>query len=111
LSLKARVPNAFEKIILVVGIFIIFIGYLMIHQEVISTGFNWDAIQTILMWLFLIAVIILLAVNENMKEELILISQYQLQELKLLAREEKKDLTLNEKEIKLLKSIAKKKRL
>jgi len=83
----------------------------MIHQEVISTGFNWDAIQTILMWLFLIAVIILLAVNENMKEELILISQYQLQELKLLAREEKKDLTLNEKEIKLLKSIAKKKKL
>ncbi|MBS3097790.1 hypothetical protein J4209_03250 [Candidatus Woesearchaeota archaeon] len=83
-----RKPNVFEKIFLIVGLFIIIISYAFVHRMVIEEGiFSWIAIQTLFLWLILVVLIILTAANENTKEELKIVIKNQLDEVKLLRKE------------------------
>lgn len=86
-----RQPNVFEKILLLIGILIVIIGYSFIHKMYLSTGMNltWDLLNVMFLWLILAVMLIQLAVNENVKEELKLVVQEHLEEIKLL----RKDLT------------------
>ena len=83
-----RMPNIFEKLIFIIGILIIIMGYVFIHSLIVLEGsLTWDALQTIFLWLLIIGVIILASVNENMKEELKSIILNQHQELKILRQD------------------------
>lgn len=83
-----RKPNIFEKLIFIIGILIIIMGYVFIHSLIVLEGsLTWDALQTIFLWLLIIGVIILASVNENMKEELKSIILNQHQELKILRQD------------------------
>lgn len=89
-DLKRR-PNVFEKILLVIGILLIVLGYGVIHKMVVAEGFlSWDLLQTTFLWLLMILLIIVAAVNENMKEELKIVIQNQAEEIKLLRADLKK---------------------
>lgn len=80
-----RKPNAFEKILLIIGIIIIVVGYLMIHSLAIREGFfSPEVVQSLLLWVILITLIIMTAVNENTKEELKIVITNQVTEIKLL---------------------------
>ena len=79
-----RKLNAFEKILLIIGILVIIIGYFFVHTLIASQGLSWEALQTTFLWLILVVMIISSAVNENMKEELNLVISNQAQEIKLL---------------------------
>lgn len=78
-------PNAFEKILLIIGVTLIIVGYFAMHKLAIAEGaITWDLLQTIFLWILMILLVILAAVNENMKEELRTVIQNQIEEIKLL---------------------------
>jgi len=79
-----RKPNVFEKILLLIGVAVLMIGYGFIHQQVRAEGVTLLTIETIFMWLVLVALIILIAVSENMKEELKQILALNAEEVRLL---------------------------
>ena len=86
-----RKPNVFEIILLVVGITLIVIGYIAIHRLVaIENVISWNFLQATFLWLLMILMVILAAVNENMKEELKLVIENQIEEIKLLRNDLKK---------------------
>ena len=87
--MMARNFNFFEKIILVIGIIIVVLGYFMIQKAFVASGSvtSWDSVSTVFIWILVILLIILLAANENMKEELKGISLNQTRELKLIKQE------------------------
>ncbi len=76
--------NLFEKLLFIVGVLVIVVGYFLIYGLVASHGLSWDALKTIFLWILLIVVIIIAAVNENMKEELKVVILNQNEEIKLL---------------------------
>ncbi|MBW3000057.1 hypothetical protein KY339_05285 [Candidatus Woesearchaeota archaeon] len=82
--------NAFEKILLFVGVAVLLGGYGIISQQVKAYGMNWDAVQTIFLWFILIALIIQIAVNENIKEEIKHVINLNLKEIGLLKGREKR---------------------
>lgn len=83
-----RKPNLFEKILLAFGVFIIIISYVAVHKTLSTEGiFSFEALQTVFLWLILLVLIILTAVNENTKEELKIVIQNQLDEIRLLRKE------------------------
>lgn len=83
-----RVPNFFEKILLVIGILVIIVGYGVIHSLVVAgLAFGWELVAVIFLWLMLISLVIILAVTENMKEELKSVSENQATEIRLLRKE------------------------
>jgi len=79
-----RKINLFEKVLLIIGILVIIIGYLFVYGFVAKEGLSWEALQTTFLWLLLIIMIIVAAVNENMKEELKIVINNQVKEMKLL---------------------------
>lgn len=81
-----RNPNIFEKILLLVGVLIVIIGYSFVHRIFILTGqvLTWDLLQAMFLWLVLAVLLILLAVTENVKEELRVLIEQHLEEIKLL---------------------------
>jgi hypothetical protein len=80
-----RKPNLFETVLLVIGIALIIFGYIGIHRMVLKNGvLSWELLQTIFLWLLMILMIILAAVNENMKEELRVVIENQAEEIRLL---------------------------
>jgi uncharacterized membrane protein YcjF (UPF0283 family) len=85
--MRSRKPNAFEKTLLVIGVAILMVGYGLIHRQVLIEGFSLGVIQTIFLWFILVALIIITAANENIKEELREIVELQLQEIRLLRDE------------------------
>ena len=86
-----RRPNAFETILLVIGIVLILVGYIAIHRIVLSEkALSWDMLQTTFLWLLMILMVILAAVNENMKEELRTVIENQVEEIRLLRDDLKK---------------------
>jgi hypothetical protein len=86
-----RTPNIFEKILLIIGVLIVMIGYGLIYRVFSTTGaLTWEGLFAIFLWLILICIIILVAVAENMKEELRIIIENQLTEMRLLREEVKK---------------------
>lgn len=85
--MRDRKPNAFEKILLVVGVAVLMIGYGLIHWQISLIGFTIDVITAIFLWFVLVTMIIIAAANENIKEELKQIVELQLQEIRLLREE------------------------
>ncbi len=86
-----RRPNAFETILLIIGIALIVVGYIAIHRMVVFEGaLSWDLLQTTFLWLLMILMVILAAVNENMKEELKIVILNQAEEIRLLREDFKK---------------------
>jgi len=80
-----RKPNAFEQILLLVGILAIAIGYYFVHNVVLQYGTrSFEATSVILIWIITIILIILTAVSENSKEELKIIIKQQHEETCLL---------------------------
>lgn len=66
-----RSPNVFEKILLVIGIAVVIIGYGLIHKLIlIKNVLSWDLVISIFMWFIIIILIIITAVSENVKEEI-----------------------------------------
>ena len=88
--MNSRKINLFERILLVIGILVIIIGYLFVYGFVAKEGLSWAALQTTFLWLLLIVMIILAAVNENMKEELKMVVNNQIRELQLLREDLKR---------------------
>ena len=83
-----RTPNFFERMLLIIGVLVIIVGYGVIYRVSQITGtFGWETVAAIFLWLILIAVVILLAVSENMKEELKQVLENQVEEIKLLREE------------------------
>jgi len=80
-----RRPNIFESILLIIGVILILLGYMVIYRVYAAEGvLSWDLLQTLFLWVLMILLIILAAVNENMKEELKVVIQNQAEEIKLL---------------------------
>ena len=83
--ISARKPNVFEKILLLIGIVLIIAGYLIIQKMAAVEGYlSWALLQTTFLWLLMILLVILAAVNENMKEELKVVIQNQVEEIRIL---------------------------
>lgn len=86
-----RKPNTFEIILLVIGIALIILGYVAIHRlAATEMVMSWAFLQTIFLWLLMILMVILAAVNENMKEELRMVIENQIEEIKLLRQDIKR---------------------
>lgn len=86
-----RMPNAFEKILLVMGVAIILIGYALIYKVYkYSPTLTWESLAVVFLWLILIGVIILVAVAENTKEELKTVIENQRKELQMLREDMKR---------------------
>ena len=79
-----RKLNMFERILLVVGIFVLVGGYTLIHALIIQEGLSTQTAVLIFLWLILVLLVIVAAVAENMKEEIKVITANQTQEIKLL---------------------------
>ena len=66
----------FETILLLMGIALIVIGYVAIHRMAsIDGSISWGLLQTTFLWILIILVVILAAVNENMKEETLVVKE------------------------------------
>jgi hypothetical protein len=87
--MNTRSPNIFEKILLIIGVMIVIIGYSFIHQMYVTDNYmiSWGMLQAMFMWLLLSVMLIMLAVNENVKEELKIVIEEHLQEIKLLRQD------------------------
>lgn len=68
--LSSRKTSAFEKILLIVAVLIIVIGYFLIYRIFTSEGnkLSWGFIQSVFLWLIIIIFIIFLAIQEDIKE-------------------------------------------
>ena len=97
--INSRKPNIFEKIVLVIGLVVVIVGYSFIQQMYIAEGasLSWDLLQTMFLWLLLAVFMIMVAVNENVKEELKTIIHEHLEEIKLLRDDLKVKKTVTKK--------------
>ncbi|HJN56804.1 MAG: hypothetical protein QF436_03790 [Candidatus Woesearchaeota archaeon] len=80
---KVRKTSSFEKMLLIVGMLLLVIGYMLINKVYIVEGsqLSWGFLQTIFLWLLMVIFIILLAIGEDIKEGILL---QQLDEIKSL---------------------------
>jgi len=76
-----RKTSSFEKMLLIVGLLILVIGYMMISKTYAVEGnqLSWGFLQTTFLWLLMVIFIILLAIGEDIKEGILL---QQLDEIK-----------------------------
>jgi hypothetical protein len=83
-----RKSNFFEKILLVVGLGVILLGFHFINS-VYSNGLTemWGLVQSVFLWLMLIILVVLLATEEDVKEELSIIMRQQIDEVRLIQEE------------------------
>ena len=79
--MKIRKTSSFEKMLLIVGLLILVIGYMLIGKAYIVEGsqLSWGFLQTIFLWLLMVIFIILLAIGEDIKEGILI---EQLEEIK-----------------------------
>ena len=84
---EVRIPTAFEKLLLIIGGFVMIAGYILIQKLASNNGLNASLLQVVFLWLMLVMIIILVAVAEDMKEELQAINGHQLTEVRLLKEE------------------------
>jgi len=98
---KFKETNWFERILLLLGLFIIVIGFNMINALFqADTRLTWSLIQAIFLWLILIFMIIVVDSNESVKKDLKAVIQEQVVETKLMqniARAEVEELKLLKK--------------
>ena len=78
-----RKTSSFEKMLLIVGLLVLVIGYMLINKAYIAEGstMSWGFLQTIFLWLLIVIFIILLAIGEDIKEGILI---EQLEEIKSL---------------------------
>jgi len=81
--MKIRKTSSFEKMLLIVGLLILVIGYMLISKAYVVEGsqLSWGFLQTIFLWLLMVIFIILLAIGEDIKEGILI---EQLEEIKSL---------------------------
>jgi len=81
--MKVRKTSSFEKMLLIVGLLILIIGYILINKTYALEGsqLSWGFLQTIFLWLLMVIFIILLAIGEDIKEGILI---EQLEEIKSL---------------------------
>ena len=84
-----RKPTLFEKMLLVIGVVIVLLGYALIQKmaSVDGTLLTWNLVFAIFLWLITVLVIILLSVGENVKEEMKIVIDNQTKETRLLRQE------------------------
>ena len=87
--MRPRQFTFFEKVLLFIGVFLVLMGYFMIQKMISATGgvLSWESIMSVFLWVLVILVLIILAANENVKEELKWIQNNQINELKLIKQE------------------------
>ena len=80
---KVRKTSSFEKMLLIVGMLILVIGYLLISKVFAAEGgeLTWGFLQTVFLWLLMVIFIIMLAIGEDIKEGILL---QQLDEIRAL---------------------------
>ena len=80
---KRRRTSIFEKLLLVVGLLVLVIGYFFINKVFGLEDYkiSWGFLQTVFLWLLMVIFIILLAIGEDIKEGILL---EQLDEIKKL---------------------------
>ena len=78
---EVRKTSSFEKMLLIVGLLILVIGYTLISKTYAVEGnqLSWGFLQTVFLWLVMVIFIILLAIGEDIKEGIFI---EQLEELK-----------------------------
>lgn len=78
---KVRKTSSFEKMLLIVGLLILFLGYMLISKTYAVEGnqLSWGFLQTTFLWLLMVIFVILLAISEDIKESIFI---GQLEELK-----------------------------
>ncbi len=87
---KIRKSTFFEKLLLIVGIIVGFIGFKLLNAAYAqSPGLSWQALIALFLWLVLIFLIILTDSSESIKEELAIIIREHVEETKLLREEVK----------------------
>jgi len=81
--MKIRKTSSFEKMLLIVGLLILIIGYMLISKTYVVEGsqLSYGFLQTIFLWLLMVIFIILLAIGEDIKEGILI---EQLEEIKSL---------------------------
>ena len=81
---KRRKTSIFEKLLLVVGLAVLIIGYFMVNKLFQLEGgkVSWGLLQTVFLWLLIVIFIILLAIGEDIKEGLLLEQTEQLRAIK-----------------------------
>jgi Na+/melibiose symporter-like transporter len=79
--IEVRKTSSFEKMLLIVGLLVLIIGYMLISKTYAVEGnkLSWEFLQTIFLWLVMVIFIILLAIGEDIKEGIFI---EQLEELK-----------------------------
>ena len=84
-----RKTTFFEKVLLVVGILIVVLGYALIQKMASFEGavLSWNVVSNVFLWLFVVLMVVMLAVQENVKEELKEVITNQTEEMKLLKQE------------------------
>ena len=84
-----RKTSSFEKMLLIVGLLVLVIGYVMIGKTYAAegAGLSWGFLQTVFLWLLIVVFIILLAIGEDIKEGILI---EQLDEIKALTAQLKK---------------------
>ncbi|MFH0867771.1 MAG: hypothetical protein V1831_00495 [Candidatus Woesearchaeota archaeon] len=80
---KVRKTSSFEKMLLIVGLLVLVMGYMLINKTYVAEGsvMSWGFLQTIFLWMLMVIFIILLAIGEDIKEGILL---DQLEEIKSL---------------------------
>ena len=78
-----RKTSSFEKMLLIVGMLVLVIGYMLINKVYVVEGseLSWGFLQTIFLWLLMVIFIIMLAIGEDIKEGILL---QQLEEIRSL---------------------------
>ena len=78
-----RKTSSFEKMLLIVGMLVLVIGYMLISKVYVIEGnqLSWGFLQTIFLWLLMVIFIIMLAIGEDIKEGILI---QQLDEIKSL---------------------------
>src|SRR3989344_5361439 len=71
---KKRKTSIFEKLLLVVGLSVLVMGYFLINSVFISEGYelSWGFLQTVFLWLLMVIFIVMLAIGEDIKESILL---------------------------------------
>ena len=71
---KKRKTNVFEKLLLLVGLLVLLIGYFLINRVFIFEGhqLSWGFLQTVFLWLLMVIFIVMLAIGEDIKEGILL---------------------------------------
>jgi len=80
---KVRKTSSFEKMLLIVGLLVLVIGYMLINKTYEAEGnqMSWGFLQSVFLWLLMIIFIIMLAIGEDIKEGILI---EQLEEIKSL---------------------------